>query len=279
MTSYSTPLPIEEKKGFFDKISSGAESFNRKVSPILQAGSNVVQAGRLALGLGGMGLGTVSSMYEFGRSLTAKKADKTIQSYVQDVYKDPQMLDDDLLEKVTPHLNTLGNFIDVYQSGRSLMSDATFGDLSERHQSYRELFDPNNYATNISRITAENKQREYLDTKMQLELMSGKNTDDIISSIDSAIQIGRAPSFLEDVKQIFNKMAFDRFMTSSDVVDNLLNSYMANINRNTIESTRTAIQSVKSLSKLVEKTGDPNGIRALNKLKYDLAVRLKRWAE
>lgn len=279
MTSYSIPLPIEEKKGFFDKLSSGAESFNRKISPILQAGSNAIQTGRLALGLGGVGLGTASAIYEFGRSLSARKADTTLQSYAQDVYKNPQILDNSLLEKVTPHLNTLGNFIDVYQGGRSLMNDASFGDLSERHQSYKQLFNPANYYDNISRITAQNKQQEYLDTQRQLGLMSGRNTDDILSSIDSDIQTARAPSFLTDIKQTFNKMAFDRFITSSDVIDNLLNSYMTNIDRNTMESTRIAIQSVKALSKLVRETGDPNGIRALNKLKYDLAVRLKRWAE
>ena len=277
MTSYSTPLQVDQKKGFFEKIASGAESFNRKISPILQAGSNIIQTGRLALGLGGVGLDSASAMYEYGRSLTARKSDATLHAYSQDVYKDPQLLSSDLIDKATPHLNSLESFIDNYQDGRRVVSDRAFTNLSSRHAGYKELFNPLNANKNISMLTEQNKQATYAEAQRQLQLMSSRGSGDIISAIDTALNVGRAPTFIEDIRQTFNRMALDKYITLGDSADVLLDTYMTNINKNTIAGTRNAINAVKTLSKLVEKTGDGRGIVALRKLKYDLAVRLKRW--
>lgn len=276
MTSYSTPLPINENKGFIDRVVSGAENFNRKVAPVLQAG-------RTILGLGGLGLSTASSMYELGRSLSANKADANLSSIASDVYKNPSLLNEDLISKATPYLNTLGNFLNLYNGNNQVVGDKVISGLNSRHAEYTDLFNSANIEANISAITAENEARNYEATKNQMSALVKGDTinslNNALSNASNAIGSMDSPSFLNSVRKGFRLMELDNYTVSSNRIDNLFNTYVANRNKNTLEGINQSVNAVNELSRIVRRTGNSDAYRALNALRYDLNVRLKRWEE
>ncbi|MES1919623.1 hypothetical protein MHBO_001421, partial [Bonamia ostreae] len=198
------------------------------------------------LGLGGLGYSGLQSGLELSRSIFANRSHKRLESEADEVYRDPSYLTTGLMDRLRTDLNTVRDFVGLYEGNNTITSPGNMSQLSTGYTNFSELFDPSKIDQNMRLINSRIAKQREEEKAQEIRNMIGSDTTGALSGITEAIQ-SVAPeniSFLSRARDVFRRI--DPTTTSQNFVlatyaDKLFDNYMSKKNKNTKDAIRDSI--------------------------------------
>lgn len=269
----------DTNKGWIDRgldklgyISGYAQRFNTHMAPIVDSVRNVVGLGSLGSAIYQGATGSIGQVMDSSRLSGVLKSLNTLEAHRGYFAKDPESFSSRDMETVGGHLSSVGKFIKAYDKQPSTIPQTSIDRIKDLHYDYSDMFSPEEFANTRQQMINSNNQKIIEDTLKQITASSN------------------AKSFPQDTSETHNLFYdFQRKLAeytnagfpieSYRGIENAVDEYVANRNVNTKEGIRNSLKAIKNLTYLANENPNYLTLNTLNKMKYDLAVRSKKWAQ
>lgn len=270
MSIYNMGSPVQ--KGFIDRsldkltdIGAGFQRFNQGIAPI-------IQTAQAAMGIGSLAYSGIQGALDKGRLMTAQSSLGLLNSQKQSLSDNPESFSPSSLDNINKHIQRLDNFTNMYKSSDNEGLRVAADEVRQHSEHYKDFFSPDSITNRISEFKKANEERAVQDSFANLTSQTG-------------IEIPKRSVDTSETHNMFNDLTFKLAEYTSPGmplerirgIENSTEEYMQNRNVNTREGINNCKKAIRDMEAIAEKNPNYLTLDTLRKMKYDMAVKSKRY--
>lgn len=275
MSSFlKTPPPRDTSWTSLQSWSDSADEFNKKIAPIVKTAQTVYAVGSLVTGNVAP---AISTLMDKGRFFNAKRNIQSLEGFRNTLVNSPDKFTEVEHGQSMKLLDSLQAFSNAYEGTESSIPAESLDRIKEFHSGYSNLFNPETINKTRQDLI---KNKDEADIQNMLESVSSNASLSDISPYtypEISDQVGGF--FRNNLNNIKNKIYPSFGYNMVNDVNNTVKDYSFSMAENSKSGISNGIKSINKMNKIAIEYPTTENLTILGKMKYDFAVRSRKWVQ